>query len=246
MHLDDLGRDWYFVKHMQDEITLIREARIKPYFGCNVWHVEGSQVDMLIDSGFGMVPLRKNVPLLNQRPIIAVATHAHCDHIGAMHEFEHRLVHQLEAHIMSRPTKADTLAEEWYINQTMFFGTPPKEIDLNKYAIEPAAPTRILNDGDMIDLGDRGFKVIHIPGHSPGSIALWEKDTGILFTGDTVYNGSIGGFVTKQTDPIKFKKSIEILEKLPVKVIHSGHYDSFGPDRFIEIIEEYKNRKDIG
>jgi len=243
MNLADMGRSWYSVKHMKNKITLIREARIKPYFGCNMWHVRGSQTDMLIDSGFGMVPLRKNVPLLNARPIIAVATHAHCDHIGAMHEFEHRWVHKLEAHIMIRPPKSDTLAEEWYINQTMFFEAQPKEINLKRYTIEPAPPTRILNDGDMIDLGDRKFKILHIPGHSPGSIALWEEDTGILFTGDTVYNGSIGGFVTKQTDPIKFKKSIEILEKLPVNLIHSGHYDSFGHDRFIEIIEEYKNRK---
>ena len=48
----------------------------------------------------------------------------------------------------------------------------------------PAAPaTRIVAGGDVIDLGNRHFEVIHTPGHSPGGIALWEADTGICSRG---------------------------------------------------------------
>ena len=54
-----------------------------------------------------------------------------------------------------------------------------------------APPTRLLADGDVIDLGDRAFEVLHLPGHSPGSIGLWEAASGVLFSGDAVYDGPL-------------------------------------------------------
>ena len=56
----------------------------------------------------------------------------------------------------------------------------------------PAAPaTTLLCDGDVVDLGDRAFEVLHLPGHSPGSIGLWEPATGVLFSGDAIYDGPL-------------------------------------------------------
>ena len=43
----------------------------------------------------------------------------------------------------------------------------------------------------MVDTGDRAFEVLHLPGHSPGSMGLWEPKTGILFSGDCVYDGPL-------------------------------------------------------
>jgi len=43
-----------------------------------------------------------------------------------------------------------------------------------------------VRDGDIIDLGDRAFEVLHLPGHSPGSIALFEAATKTLFSGDAI------------------------------------------------------------
>ncbi len=55
--------------------------------------------------------------------------------------------------------------------------------------ITPAPATRLLAEGEAIDLGDRHFEVLHLPGHSPGSIGLWEEATGIFFSGDAIYDG---------------------------------------------------------
>jgi len=67
-----------------------------------------------------------------------------------------------------------------------------------------------------------------------------------LFSADVVLTGpdGIGRVVSKLFDIIKYKESIGIFEKLPTNVTHPQHYDSIGPDLFIEIIDEYKNRKD--
>src|SRR5260370_39395000 len=63
--------------------------------------------------------------------------------------------------------------------------------DIDAYHIRPATPTRIVEEGSVIDTGDRRFAVPHLPGHSPGSIGLWEEATGILFSGDAVYDGPL-------------------------------------------------------
>ena len=54
-----------------------------------------------------------------------------------------------------------------------------------------APATRLIDEGDVIDLGDRIFEVLHTPGHSEGEILLWEAFTGILFSGDMIYDGDL-------------------------------------------------------
>ena len=78
---------WYRTQNMADGITLIDEPHIKPFYRCNIWHVRGASSDMLVDSGMGVVSLRAHVPLVSERPVQAVASHTHFDHIGCHHEF---------------------------------------------------------------------------------------------------------------------------------------------------------------
>ncbi|MCM1489810.1 MAG: MBL fold metallo-hydrolase [Muribaculum sp.] len=51
---------------------------------------------------------------------------------------------------------------------------------------------KILNDGDDIKIGNGTLRVLHVPGHSPGSIALYDKEDGFVIVGDTLFEGSIG------------------------------------------------------
>ena len=68
----------------------------------------------------------------------------------------------------------------------MFDRLPPGGFDEAAYQVRPAPAQRLLEEGDVIDLGDRHFEVLHLPGHSPGSIALWEAASATLLSGDTV------------------------------------------------------------
>ena len=92
----------------------------------------------------------------------------------------------------------------------------------------PAAPaTRLLADGDVVDLGDRAFEVLHLPGHSPGSIGLWEAATGVLFSGDAVYDGPLLDELDG-SDVDGYVATMRRLRELPVTVVHAGHEPSFG------------------
>ncbi len=117
--------------------------------------------------------------------------------------------------------------------------------DLRSYRVRPARPTRIVAEGDRIDTGDRSFEVLHLPGHSPGSIGLWEQSTGILFSGDAVYDGPLLDEL-HHSDIGDYIRTMRRLRSLPVRVVHAGHDPSFGRDRLVELTEAYLRRRDPG
>jgi glyoxylase-like metal-dependent hydrolase (beta-lactamase superfamily II) len=120
----------------------------------------------------------------------------------------------------------------------MFTKLPPGGYVQAEYQVTAAAATVLLEHGDVIDLGDRQFETIHTPGHSPGSIALWEKKTGILFSGDAVYDGALVDDAY-HSDVDQYVDTMRRLRELPVTVVHGGHYPSFGRDRYRELIDAY-------
>lgn len=233
---------WYAVRRLDDGVTAISEPYIQEFYRCNIWHIRGRDQDMLVDSGMGVVSLREYVPIVTEKPLIAVASHTHFDHIGCHHEFECRAVHEAEADLMANPTRANTLADP-YVTDDIFDALPPEPYCSKCYAVKRAPATRILRDGDRIDLGDRSFEVIHTPGHSPGGIALWEEASAILFSGDILYDGPLIED-TYHSDAADYRASMERLLSLPVRVVHGGHFPSFDGARYRKLIKDWLDEKD--
>jgi glyoxylase-like metal-dependent hydrolase (beta-lactamase superfamily II) len=233
--------DWYRTEGKGDGVTLISEPWIREFYRCNIWHVRGRDRDLLIDSGMGVVPLRAWVPLVTERPLLAVASHTHFDHIGGHHEFADRAVHPAEAAILAHPTRAATLADP-YVADGIFERLPPAPYASALYGVKAAPATRLLEDGAVLDLGDRRLEVIHTPGHSPGGIALWEAATGLLFSGDIVYDGPLIED-TYHADPRDYRASMRRLLELPVRVVHGGHFPSYDGARHREIVQGWLQRK---
>ncbi|MCW2308425.1 MBL fold metallo-hydrolase [Rhodobium gokarnense] len=228
---------WYETRTVGDDVTFISEPFILEFYRCNIWHVRGRDRDMLVDSGMGVVSLRQQVPLVTERPLEAVASHTHFDHIGCHHEFEQRTVHRAEAGLLAAPTRVNTLADP-YVTDEIFTALPPQPYLSTEYAVRKAPATRIVDDGDAIDLGDRHFSVIHTPGHSPGGIALFEAATGILFSGDILYDGPLIED-TYHSDVGDYIASMERLLDMPVRLVHGGHFPSFSGERYRALIREW-------
>ncbi len=235
---------WYRVRHVGDGVTLIDEPFIKEFFRCNVWHVRGSDRDMLVDSGMGVLSLRRHIPLVSEKPLVAVASHTHFDHIGGHWEFPERLAHPAEADILTSPDRVNTLAQGC-VEDTIFDQLPPEPYSSATYVPRAAPATRLIEDGDVIDLGNRTFQVIHTPGHSPGGIALFEAETGILISGDIVYDGPLLDDLPG-SDPLAYARSLERLLALPVRVVHGGHFPSMGAERFKERAAEWLRERASG
>ncbi len=237
-------QDWYRVRPLSNGVTWIDEPHIQEFYRCNMWHVRGRDRDMLVDSGMGVVPLRQWVPLVTERALDAVASHTHFDHIGAHHEFSCRLCHEAEAHFLNNPDRAAILADP-YVTDEIFTALPPQPYLSSTYAVKAAPATRLLVDGDVIDLGDRHFEVIHTPGHSPGGIALWEAASGILFSGDIVYDGPLIED-TYHANAADYHKSMVRLYDLPLQIVHGGHFASYDRARHRKIIRAWLDEKDLG
>jgi len=229
--------DWYETQSLGGGLTLIRERYVAKWLRCNIWHLRGRDRDILIDSGMGMRSLKREVPRLTERNLTAISSHCHFDHIGCAHEFADRLGHKSEAHIHAEPSLAATAATGWIMAET-FLAKPYEGFDHTQYRLTPAPLTGYLDEGDVVDLGDRVFNVFHLPGHSPGSIGLYEKSTGTLFSGDAVYDGALFDTVYHSNRAI-YRESLKRLRELPVSVVYGGHNEVFGRGRMIEIIDAY-------
>lgn len=228
---------WFEVQKRADGISLIHEPWVRPYYRCNLWHIQGRDRDVLVDTGSGVVSLREQLPWLTDRPLLAVASHTHFDHIAGHHEFAERLVHPAEADILATPTRASTLADA-YVGDDMFEAHPDCPLCYAEYQVKGAPATRLIDEGDVLDLGDRVLEVLHTPGHSPGGISLWEAKTQTLFSGDIIYDGPLIEDAY-HSDLDKYAASLERLRKLPVRTVHGGHFASFSGEVLRRMIDEW-------
>jgi glyoxylase-like metal-dependent hydrolase (beta-lactamase superfamily II) len=242
---------WFVVAAVDSGITLITEPHVHPLLRCNVWHVRGRDLDLVVDTSLGLRPLRHLVEHELGHDVMAVATHVHGDHVGGMHEFDRRAIHSSEADELAAPgaitldsTRYGPLVLGPYIDAG--YDVPDLLVDsvpaggLASGPLERlAAPaTQMLEHGDVVDLGDRSFEVLHLPGHSPGSIGLWERTTGVLFSGDAVYDGPLLDELDG-CDIAAYVDTMRRLREMPVTVVHGGHEPSFGRERLVELCDAY-------
>jgi glyoxylase-like metal-dependent hydrolase (beta-lactamase superfamily II) len=233
------SQEWYSSERVDENIWKIREAYIDEGHGCNIWLVRGRDRNLLFDTGFGFVSLRRFIGEDVSKTVIAVSSHSHCDHIGCNHEFECRCAHPAEAAVLENPTGANTIYEPYAVPEMI--AVPIEPMEIKNHRIIPAAPTELLEEGDVVDLGDRAFEVIHVPGHSPGSIMLYDRRNQVLFSGDAVHNGSrgIGRTSWYSSNHDQYVSSCERIRNLHVRSCHAGHYPSFDGERYRQIVDEF-------
>ena len=99
-----------------------------------------------------------------------------------------------------------------------------------------------MSEGNIVDLGNRAFEVLHLPGHSPGSIGLWEAATGTLFSGDAIYDGPLLDEIDGSHIPT-YIRTMKRLRELPVQIVHAGHDPSFGRQRLVELVDAYLGKR---
>jgi glyoxylase-like metal-dependent hydrolase (beta-lactamase superfamily II) len=242
---------WFVVDRVGDGITLVTEPHVHRFLRCNVWHVEGRDQDLIVDTALGLTSLREVIPVEDGRGVLAVATHVHGDHVGGMHEFDQRAIHEAEGDQLSAAgiVCLDTSLygdgdigpyrdAGYEFGALLIDAVPPGGLSASILERPAAPPTRVLREGDVVDLGDRAFEVLHLPGHSPGSIGLWEQATGMLFSGDAIYDGPLLDEIDG-SDRGDYLTTMQRLIDLSVTVVHGGHETSFGRDRLHEICADY-------
>ena len=99
----------------------------------------------------------------------------------------------------------------------------PSGYDVEEYELFQGVPNRLLDDGDIIELGDRSIKVIHTPGHSPGHMCFFDEPNQFMFTGDLIYKGILYANYPS-TDPQAYLNSVNKVSAYRPTRIFPGHH----------------------
>ncbi|MCG8481797.1 MAG: MBL fold metallo-hydrolase, partial [Clostridia bacterium] len=220
--------EWFEVYRLPNNVFAISE----PYHEEEVisYLIVGQEKSLLLDTGMGVDNIRNIVDDLATNKIVVINSHVHFDHVGNNHLFDEALVFDDAESIknLKNGYTADDLKR--FAEKSMFTKNPPAGFDFNNYCIRPCHIKPVQN-GDIIDLGDRKIEVIHTPGHSKDSIMLLDKENRILFTGDSFYlgplfvyfNGGIFGYSDLNEYFESMKKVSELVPDLDY--IHPSHND---------------------
>ncbi|XP_072137338.1 acyl-coenzyme A thioesterase MBLAC2 [Mobula birostris] len=234
--------EWFWHREVSQGLYLIRERFFDAGKRANIWLLQGSQRDLVVDGGLGLRDLSGYLyasRLIGAKPVMAVATHVHFDHSGGLHQFERVAVHRLEAGALIR---GDDYEAVTWLSDADISRAPWPGWKANTYWVKAVQPARVLDEGDVINLGNRQLTVLHMPGHSRGSICLHDQENRILFSGDVVYNGALIDWLpySNVSDYVQTcKRLMSLVDNDLVEEVLPGHFDSFDGERLYTLASRY-------
>jgi len=145
---------------------------------CTIIWSEPSKKAVVIDPG-GDVP--KILDAIKQTGVTVEKiwlTHGHIDHVGGAAELRDAL---------KVPIEGPHVADKYLLDNVVSSGA-----NFGMTGVRNFAPDRWLDEGDTVAIGDLSFEIYHCPGHSPGSVVLFNKELRFAHVGDVLFAGSVG------------------------------------------------------
>lgn len=210
-------QEWYEVYRLLEDTYAIYEPF--QFEEAISYLVIGAEKALIVDTGTGIGDLKKLLNELTPLPISVVNTHIHWDQIGNNSQFNRIQIYNCLESITKLYTGYDNDYLRGRLLGDSIWKPLPESVDPDTWRIPPVKPTDLLEDGMILDLGNRPIEVIHTPGHSPDSICLLDKKNRILFCGDIYYSGPLYAF----EKDVNIKDYMSSLEKL-IKRIDEYEY----------------------
>ncbi len=206
--------DDYFAVVRIDEQTWAIGAPAYPIRAMS-YLIVGRERAVLFDTGPGLRDIDGVVRALTDLPVTAAASHLHYDHVGSLDRFD-------AVALADRPGLRALADETGRL-------LPPDDMHLGaveRVAAEPFVVTAWWADGQTIDLGGRSLAVLHTPGHTDGSMMLYDKAAGQLYTGDFIYPGNLLALFPGAHMGRYLETARALVERLPQgTTLYPGHLD---------------------
>ena len=205
-------------------------------YDSNIYVILGEK-PTIVDCGTGLYNdqvVKKITEILDPEKIEQIIlTHEHFDHCGGA-----RKIHEMtkgNAEIFAYVDASEKIEKGDSQFARMLGGVMPNMgVDVK------------LKENDVVKIGDDEFTVIHTPGHTPGSICLYDKKSKSLISGDTIFPfGSFGRYDFPEGDGNQLKKSIERLSKLDIVNLYPVHESVVEGDADKHVSLTLKNSKCI-
>lgn len=246
---------WFKSRKISDHLYLTNEIYFFEGNRANIWLIKGPSKDVVIDTGLGVNNLRLYLegsglikPDGDTRECCVVCTHNHFDHSGGARHFQTVYIHEDDFPGLRTGQQTETLN---YVKPAHFYQQPYRGFSACNYKV-PATECQSLKDGDQIDLGGgEHLEIIHVPGHTNGSICIYYPSKRELFTGDFVYECGSGSNLFDWLPNSSVPKYVNTayrmmdwLEEKQIETVYPGHFDIMTQHRTRELLEEYVNAKD--
>jgi glyoxylase-like metal-dependent hydrolase (beta-lactamase superfamily II) len=217
----DLPDNWFVVYRIGDGVFAICE----PFQFQEVisYLILGSRSALLFDTGLGIGRINGIVNKLTSLPVTVLNSHTHFDHVGGNADFDRILAMDTDyTRANARGFSHEVIKGE--VEPAALCRGVPAGFDSAGYRTHSFTPSQFIKDGHTIDLGGRRLDVLHVPGHTPDAVALVDAAAGLLFTGDSFYEGTIWLYVP-ETDLTAFAASVDRLAALvpSLKKLHPAH-----------------------
>lgn len=236
------------VSRIIPNVYCVSENYYKSWNKANLYLFNGTQRDILVDTGTGLYNTRELLDELglisSEKPVVAVATHVHYDHCGGHEYFSDFRIHSSDADglINGCPKKMLPFVADCDVTPK-----PYPSWTANDYKISPRPREKftILDDGDILNLGPgHDVQIIHLPGHTPGSIGVLDVKNKLLCSGDMFFdNAPMIDYLPGQSSRKHFVDSINKIMQLladdRVQLILPGHGDSFDKEKALILAERY-------
>jgi len=208
------SNDWFEVYEVEPGVFAIYE----PFQWQEVisYLVLGDERALLFDTGNGLGDIKAVVDSLTTLPVTVLNSHTHFDHIGGNHAFADVLSLATPFSLGNSQGLRNAMISMEASPEALCKGLPPG-VTRSEHWIRPYEISGTVKDGDMIDLGGRRLEVLQVPGHTVDAIALLDRQNGLLWTGDTFYEGPIWLFFP-ETDLAAYRQSIRRLGALAPKL----------------------------
>ncbi len=199
--------------------------------------IVGTTSAVLFDTGIGVMPIRPVAEELTQLPITVINSHSHYDHVGGNSEFDRVLTMETpftRVKMSGRPHAG--LASE--VAADAFCHGAPAGLDTAVFHSKAWKSAGFVKGGDRIPLGGRTLDVLHVPGHTPDALALLDRANGLLFTGDTFYDGTIWLYAqeTNLDDYVASMESLVALGPVVTQVLGAHNVANAAPSRLAAVL----------
>jgi len=185
---------------------------VTPYEqNCSLIICEDTKIAAIVDPGGDPQKILNIVEKQGVKVDKIILTHGHLDHVGGTQA----VASKLNVPVIG-PEKEDLFWLEQLEAQSQLFGFP---------TTASFSPTRWLEEGEVLEVGNIKLKVLHIPGHTPGHIALYDQQSKQVIVGDILFNGGIGRFDFPRGNRSLLVSGIKekLLTLPPETTVYPGH-----------------------